>query len=41
MVALAVSFTAVFYVIFAQVLNVRIPVGPLTQLFRDLGWIYL
>jgi putative tricarboxylic transport membrane protein len=41
MVALAVSFTVVFYVIFAQVLNVRIPVGPLTQLFRDLGWIYL
>jgi putative tricarboxylic transport membrane protein len=34
-------FTVVFYIIFAQVLGVWLPVGPLTQLFRDLGWIYI
>lgn len=38
---LSVSFTVIAYVVFAQVLNVRIPVGPLTDLFRELGWIYL
>jgi hypothetical protein len=41
MVIVAVIFTAVNYGIFAQVLNLRLPVGPLTQLFRDLGWITL
>lgn len=38
---IGVVFTAFFYVIFAQVLNVRIGVGPLTDLFRTLGWINL
>lgn len=37
----AVLFTGLVYVIFAQVLGVRIPVGPLTPLFRSLGWINL
>lgn len=40
-VGVAVVFTGVFYVIFAQVLGVWLPVGPFTQLFRDLGWIIL
>ena len=39
--AVAVIFTGVFYLIFAQVLGVWLPVGPFTQLFRDLGWIIL
>jgi len=34
-------YTASSYLIFAQFLNVRLPVGPLTGLFRDLGWIIL
>lgn len=37
----AVIFTALTYGIFGQVLSVRLPVGPFTQLFRDLGWITL
>lgn len=37
----ALVFTALVYVIFAQVLGVRIPVGPLTPLFRSFGWINL
>jgi putative tricarboxylic transport membrane protein len=37
----AVVFTGIFYVIFAQLLGVWLPVGPFTQLFRDLGWIIL
>ncbi len=41
MLAIAVIFTVVVYVIFAQALGVRIPVGPLTPLFRGLGWINL
>ena len=41
MAALSLGFTIVFYVVFAQVLNVRMPVGPLTELFRNLGWIVL
>ena len=39
--ALSVLFTAIAYVVFAQVLGVRIPVGPFTNLFRELGWIIL
>ena len=39
--SLAVVFTVVVYVIFAQMLNIRIPVGPFTGLFRKLGWIIL
>jgi putative tricarboxylic transport membrane protein len=41
MAVIAVIFTAVTYGIFAQILSVRIPVGPLTPLFRELGWIVL
>ena len=37
----AVGFTAVFYIAFGQVLGMSIPVGPFTNLFRDLGWIIL
>ena len=37
----AVLFTIVFYIIFAQGLGVWLPVGPFTKLFRDLGWIIL
>lgn len=38
---IALGFTAVSYIVFAQILSVRVPVGPLTPLFRDLGWIIL
>lgn len=38
---IAVVFTVVAYVIFAQVLSVRMPVGPLTPWFRELGWVRL
>jgi len=41
MTVIALVFTAVTYVVFAQVLSVRIPVGPLTPLFRQLGWVNL
>jgi putative tricarboxylic transport membrane protein len=41
MVIIAVVFSVVTYVIFAQVLGVRMPVGPLTSLFRSLGWVNL
>jgi putative tricarboxylic transport membrane protein len=41
MTAIALIFTALTYGIFGQVLSVRLPVGPFTQLFRDLGWINL
>jgi len=34
-------FTIFFYLVFAQALGVWLPVGPFTQLFRDLGWIIL
>ena len=40
-VTIAVGFTAITYIVFAQVLGVRIPVGPFTDLFRELGWIIL
>ena len=38
---IAVTFTTISYLVFGHVLNVRIPVGPFTTLFRDLGWIYI
>ena len=37
----ALAFTLLAYIAFAQILSVRIPVGPLQALFRDLGWVYL
>jgi putative tricarboxylic transport membrane protein len=37
----AITFTAFCYIVFAQVLDVRIPVGPLTGFFRSMGWIVL
>ena len=40
-IAVALVFTIFFYIVFAQGLGVWLPVGPLTQLFRDLGWIIL
>jgi hypothetical protein len=40
-VTVAVVFTATFYLTFAQVLGVWLPVGPFTQFFRDMGWIIL
>lgn len=40
-IAIGVIFTLVFYIIFAQGLGVWLPVGPFTDLFRDLGWIIL
>ena len=41
MAALAAVWTVVTYVVFAQVLSVRMPVGPFAPLFRDLGLITL
>ena len=40
-IVVGLVFTIFFYLIFAQVLGVWLPVGPFTQLFRDLGWIIL
>jgi hypothetical protein len=40
-VLFAVGFTVIFYIAFAQILNMSLPVGPFTALFRDLGWIIL
>lgn len=40
-VAVAIVFTAIFYLTFAKLLGVWLPVGPFTTLFRDLGWITL
>jgi hypothetical protein len=40
-IATGIVFTLVFYLVFAQGLGVWLPVGPFTQLFRDLGWIIL
>ena len=37
----AVGFTVAFYMAFAIGLGMNIPVGPFTNLFRDLGWIIL
>ncbi|WP_127144016.1 tripartite tricarboxylate transporter TctB family protein [Pelagibacterium montanilacus] len=41
MVTIAIVFSTASYLVFAQALSVRVPVGPLTGLFRDLGWIIL
>jgi putative tricarboxylic transport membrane protein len=38
---IAILFTAITYVVFAQSLGVRVPVGPLTEPFRALGLINL
>ena len=38
---LSIVYTVFFYVVFAQMLSIWIPVGPFTDLFRDLGWIIL
>ena len=40
-VAVALTFTIVFYIIFAQGLGVWLPVGPFTEKFREWGWIIL
>ena len=37
----AVGFTVVFYIAFALILKMSIPIGPLTSLFRSLDWIAL
>ena len=34
---LAVGYTAITYLIFSQVVHVRLPLGPLQELFRGLG----
>ncbi len=39
--AVAALFTLIAYLVFAKVLGVRMPHGPLTDLFRQLGWIRL
>ena len=38
---IAILFTVINYIVFAQLLGVRIPVGPLTGTFRSLGLINL
>lgn len=35
------TFTVVFYIIFAQGLGVWLPVGPFTEFFREMGWVIL
>ena len=35
------AFTGLTYLIFAEVLGVRLPLGPLTDVFRSLGWVTL
>jgi putative tricarboxylic transport membrane protein len=40
-VLFAVGFTIVFYIAFAQILKMYIPVGPFTPLFRGLGFTVL
>jgi len=41
MAVVAIGYTLFFYIVFAQLLHVRLPVGPFTNLFRELGWIIL
>lgn len=41
MALVAVVYTGATYLVFAQALGVRIPVGPLTPLFRQMGWVNL
>lgn len=38
---IAVLFTGLAYLVFSRGLGVRMPHGPLTDLFRQLGWINL
>ena len=38
---IAVLFTVINYLVFAQLLGVRVSVGPLTGIFRALGWVNL
>jgi putative tricarboxylic transport membrane protein len=40
-IVVGLVFTISFYIVFAEGLSVWLPVGPFTQLFRDLGWIIL
>ena len=40
-IVVGLVFTIFFYIVFAKGLGVWLPVGPFTQLFRDLGWIVL
>jgi putative tricarboxylic transport membrane protein len=40
-IPVGLGFTIIFYLIFSTGLGVWLPVGPFTQLFRDLGWILL
>jgi hypothetical protein len=40
-IAAALIFTVFFYLVFAQALGVWLPVGPLTETFRNWGWVYL
>jgi hypothetical protein len=41
MIWMAALWTVATYVIFSQILSVRIPVGPFAPLFRELGLIIL
>lgn len=41
LIVIPIAFTILAYLIFAEALGVRLPVGPFTGLFRDLGWITL
>jgi putative tricarboxylic transport membrane protein len=40
-IIVALIFTVTFYLIFAQLLGVWLPVGPFTEFFRRMGWIIL
>jgi putative tricarboxylic transport membrane protein len=40
-IVIPLIWTALTYALFSQLLDVRMPVGPFTQLFRDLGLILL
>jgi putative tricarboxylic transport membrane protein len=40
-IVVGLVFTIFFYIVFAKGLGVWLPVGPFTQIFRDLGWIVL
>lgn len=39
--AIALIYTSAAYIVFAEILSVRLPVGPFTELFRSMGWIIL
>jgi hypothetical protein len=40
-VVVPVAFTIVTYLVFSSALGVRLPLGPLTDMFRALGWVAL